>query len=274
MRIAETPWKIGSVLLILTVGTLPLAGQSTADPGKGKQLFLGMCSRCHGIEGGGGEGPNLNRPVLTRANTDEALLAIIRDGIPDRGMPRTRRLTNTELQALVSFVRSLRSSGAVAGALANPGSPEKGQAIYKRSGCASCHVVAGEGGTLGPELTSVGSHRAPDYLRQAILDPGAVLPRGTMLIPGRGFNEFLPVRIVTRDGREVKGLRVNEDSFTIQVRDAGNQLYSFRKADLQELEKQFGKSLMPEYQGRLSDSEMVDLVAYLSSLGASLGGAR
>jgi putative heme-binding domain-containing protein len=270
MRIAKMP-VIGSLMLMLAAGTFPLAAQSTADLAKGKQLFLGMCSGCHGIEGGG-QGPNLNRPVLTRANTDEALLAIIRDGIPDRGMPRSRRMTATELHALAGFVRSLAATAPGAGASANPGNPQNGQAIYKRLACVSCHVVAGEGGTLGPELTNLGARRSPDYLRQAVLDPGAVLPRGTMLIPGRGFNEYLPVRIVTRDGREVNGLRVNEDSFTIQVRDAGNQLHSFRKADLQTLEKQIGKSLMPEY--KLSSSEIGDLVAYLSSLGASLGGAK
>lgn len=265
MHFVQPSVKMGSLMLLLAVGTFPLPAQSGADLGKGKQLFLGMCSRCHGIEGGGGEGPNLNRPALTRAATDEALAAIIRDGIPDRGMPRTRRLTSSELHALVSYVRSLSATGAVA----NAGNPEKGQAIYKRSGCAACHVIAGEGGTLGPELTSIGSRRAPDYLRQAIVDPGAVLPRGTTLVPGRGFNEFLPVRIVTGDGREVSGLRINEDSFTIQVRDAGNQLYSFRKADVRELDKQFGKSLMPEYKGRVSDPELGDLVAYLSSLGGA-----
>jgi cytochrome c oxidase cbb3-type subunit 3 len=268
--IAQMPATTGFVVLMLAAGTLPLAAQSTSDSAKGKQLFLGMCSRCHGIDGGGGEGPNLNRPVLSRASTDDALVAVIRDGIPDRGMPRTRRLSNNELHALVIYVRSL-SATAVA---ASTGSSEKGQAIYKRSGCASCHVVAGEGGTLGPELTNIGPRHSADYLRQSILDPGAVLPRGTMLIPGRGFNEFLPVRVVTRDGHEVRGIRINEDSFTIQIRDAGNQFYSFRKADLQELEKQFGKSLMPEYKGRVSDSEVGDLVAYLSSLGASLGGAK
>ncbi|MGD1094539.1 MAG: c-type cytochrome [Bryobacteraceae bacterium] len=265
MHIAQTPRKMGFLMLVLAVTALPMAAQGTAELAKGKQLFLGMCSRCHGIEGGGGEGPNLNRPVLTRANTDDALMAVIRDGIPDRGMPRVRRLTNAELRALMAYVRSLGAAGAVA----TTGSPENGKAIYRRSGCASCHVVAGEGGPLGPELTNVGAHRAPDYLRQAILDPAAVLPRGTMLIPGRGFNEFLPVRVVTRDGREVTGLRVNEDSFTIQIRDAGNQLHSFRKADLQELEKQIGKSLMPDYKGRLSAAETSDLVAYLSSLGGA-----
>jgi cytochrome c oxidase cbb3-type subunit 3 len=263
MRIAQTRVKMGSLMLMLAAGAFPLAAQSTADLAKGKQLFLGMCSRCHGIEGGGAEGPNLNRPVLTRANTDEALSTVIRNGIPDRGMPRTRPMTGGELHALVTYVRSLGATAPVT----TTGNPQNGQAIYKKSGCASCHVVAGEGGTLGPELTAIGSRRSPDYLRQAVLDPGAVLPRGTMLIPGRGFNEYLPVRVVTRDGREVRGVRVNEDSFTIQVRDAGNQLYSFRKADLQELEKQMGKSLMPEY--KLAGSEIGDLVAFLSSLGGA-----
>lgn len=253
------------LILMVAASTLSMAAQSTADLEKGKQLFLGMCSGCHGIEGGG-QGPNLNRPVLTRANTDEALLALIRDGIPDRGMPRTR-MTSSELHALASYVRSLGATAPVA----LTGNPANGQATYKKLGCASCHVVAGEGGTFGPELTTVGSRRSPDYLRQAVLDPGAILPRGTMPIPGRGFNEYLPVRIVTRDGREVKGLRVNEDSFTIQVRDT-NQLYSFRKADLQTLQKQMGKSLMPEY--KLAGSEIGDLVAYLSSLGARPGGAK
>jgi cytochrome c oxidase cbb3-type subunit 3 len=172
-------------------------------------------------------------------------------------------MTNTELQALAGYVRSLGATATVA----KTGNPQTGEAIYKRLGCASCHVVAGEGGTLGPELTTIGSRRSPDYLRQSVLDPGAILPRGTMLIPGRGFNEYLPVRIVTRDGREVRGLRVNEDSFTIQVRDAGNQLYSFRKADLKQLEKQIGRSLMPEY--KLAGVEIGDLVAYLSSLGGA-----
>jgi hypothetical protein len=85
-------------------------------------------------------------------------------------------------------------------------------------------------------------------------------------IPARGFSEFLPVVVVTREGREIRGLRINEDSFTIQVRDTANQLYSFRKADLSRIEKQSGKSLMPSFSDRLSKPELDDLIAYLSSL--------
>jgi hypothetical protein len=101
------------------------------------------------------------------------------------------------------------------------------------------------------------------------MDPASTLPRGILPVPSRGFAEFLPVRVVTREGREVRGLRINEDSFTIQVRDASNQHHSFRKSDLRELEKETGKSLMPSFKDRLTASEADDLVAYLSSLGGA-----
>ena len=80
--------------------------QSPSDLQQGKQLFEGLCSRCHGFEGAGGEGPNLNRP-LVRAQEDEALRVIIRDGLPDRGMPRVRRTTDNEQRQLIAYVRSL-----------------------------------------------------------------------------------------------------------------------------------------------------------------------
>ena len=59
---------------------------------------------------------------------------------------------------------------------------------------------------------------------------------------------------------------MNEDSFSIQVRDAGGRSYSFWKKDLAQIDRQRGKSPMPSYQGQLSDAELTDLVAYLASL--------
>lgn len=250
---------------VLAASAVSLAAEDGASLAKGKQLFAGMCSRCHGLTGGGGEGPNLNRPVLTFASDDKELLAVIRDGIPNTGMPRVRRMTDTELNSLVLYVRSL---GQVHGAVPK-GNAEQGEAVYAKLGCSGCHTIAGQGGSFGPELTDIGAFRAADYLRQAIVDPGATLPRGVRSVPGRGFPEFLPVRVVTRDGQEVRGIRMNEDSFTIQVKDTSNRIYSFRKADLQTLEKETGQSLMPNYSGKVSGAELDDLVAYLWSRGGA-----
>jgi putative heme-binding domain-containing protein len=236
--------------------------QNPADLQKGKQLFEGLCADCHGFEGTGGRGPSLNRPTLSRAQDDDSLRAIIRDGLPDRGMPRVRRTTDGEQRQLMGYVRSLGRAARAAGT----GDAQKGNTVYQRSGCASCHVIKGEGGTTGPELTTIGIQRGPDYLRQAIVDPAAALPHGTLPVPSRNLDEFLPVRIVTREGRELRGLRINEDTFTIQIRDSNNELHSFRKADVRDIEKEFGKSLMPAFKDRLAASDVNDLVAYLSSL--------
>src|ERR1700674_3529102 len=162
------------ILVFQASGYSRVSGQTSPDLGKAKQLFDGMCSRCHGYEGTGAEGPNLNRVTLTRAQDDESLLAIIRDGIPERGMPRVRRLTDNEVKELAAYVRSLGRTAGKAGS----GNPGKGATIYQTAACASCHIIQGQGGAVGPELPAIGSIRGPEYLRQAIMDPGSGLPVG------------------------------------------------------------------------------------------------
>ena len=80
-----------------------------------------------------------------------------------------------------------------------------------------------------------------------------------------GYQDYLTVRVRTADG-SVEGLRVNEDAFTVQVRDIGGVVHSFRKDDLTEFEKVFAHSLMPEYGAALSDRDLDDVVSYLMSL--------
>lgn len=244
----------------------PLDGLSAEDLATGKRLYDGMCARCHGMNGMGGEGPSLARPVLRHAPDDETLMALIQDGIPGTGMPQIRRLSRGELRQVAGYARSFGRTERAS----LPGNPERGRAIYEEStDCASCHIVAGYGGSLGPELTDVGLRRGPERLREALVSPGASLPPrlGPRDAAGTtGYAGFLVVRAVTRDGREVRGVRVNEDGFTIQVRDEGGVFHSLRKRDLQSLEKAFGESMMPSYTDQLSPSELDDLVAYLASL--------
>ena len=93
--------------------------------------------------------------------------------------------------------------------------------VYQQQGCVGCHIVNGEGSSFGPELTIIGAQRSLAYLRESVLNPSADVPP-----------EFVSVRVRTREGKVVSGIRVNEDSFTIQMKDANNRFYSFRKADL------------------------------------------
>jgi cbb3-type cytochrome oxidase cytochrome c subunit len=93
----------------------------------------------------------------------------------------------------------VRSLGATIAA-PTKGRSDQGAQIYASSGCATCHVINGQGGVLGPVLTDIGRLRGATLLRQALVDPGAVLPTGTLPFPSRGYREFLPVRVIKTDG--------------------------------------------------------------------------
>ncbi len=235
------------------------------DIAAGRKLYQAGCAGCHGQRGEGGRGARLT--ALTRASDDESLFAIIRKGIPGTEMPPAP-LGDGEIRDLVRFVRSLQSAAAAVAA----GGGSKGERVYRQAGCAKCHTIGAGGGVLGPDLTAIGARHRPDYLRRALLDPAADIPenfgqyRWIIAIP----DNFLLVRATTSDGRDVTGARVNEDPFSIQMRDAGGRIHSFWKAELKELRKEWGKSPMPAYGGTLTPTEIDDLVTYL----ASLRGAR
>ena len=91
--------------------------------------------------------------------------------------------------------------------------------------------------------------------RESLVDPGAAVPEG-----------YLLVTVVTKSGEKVTGVRVNEDSFSMQIRDGAGRSYSFWKNEIAQADKQRGKSPMPSYKGQLSDEELTDVVAYLASL--------
>jgi cytochrome c oxidase cbb3-type subunit 3 len=250
--------------IAVAVGAVParVGAQNNADIDGGRRLFQGMCVECHGAGGAGGDAPSLNRPRLNHAPDDNALASVIANGIPNTAMPRIRRFTESELKQLVAYVRSV-------GRIPQDrvlGDAKNGAAIYKNLACSACHIVAGEGGTLGPDLSDIGFLRGAAYLHEAVVAPDSSLPKGTLSVLSRGYAEYLPVRIVTRQGHEIRGIRVNEDAFTIQVRDAAGTFYSLRKSDLGLLDKQAGQSLMPSFAPRLTAPELTDLVAYLVSL--------
>jgi cytochrome c oxidase cbb3-type subunit 3 len=256
---------LGLVLLLTMAIPRASAAQAQADVAAGKTLFGHLCVTCHGFEGTGGAGPPLNRAKLMNAPDDAALRVIIADGIPNRGMPRVRRTLDFEQRQLIAYVRSLGRTARPA----TKGNAAKGSELYAKLNCASCHVIKGQGGTLGPELTDIGVQRGPQYLRQALVEPAAVLPNSTLGVQGPGYSEFLPVRVVLKDGAEVRGIRLNEDLFTIQLRDLSGKFHSIRKTNAEVIRKEPNTSLMPSFAGKVTDAELDDLVAYLSNLGGA-----
>jgi len=225
---------------------------SRADLARGEKLFEHNCALCHGPKGEGGRGPLLARAKLNRAPDDAALVRVIEDGIRGTEMPGAGSMSEREVRLTAAYVRSL---GKVA-LRPVPGNPAHGAEIYRGKGnCAACHSIKGEGGVSGPDLAGIAARRSAAYLRESLVNPEAAVPEG-----------YLWATVVTKNGQKVTGTRVNEDSFSIQIRDDSGRSHSFWKSDIAQIDKQRGKSPMPSYKGPLSDEELTDLVAYLASL--------
>jgi putative heme-binding domain-containing protein len=219
----------------------PLEQPSAADLASGAKTFAMYCSRCHGLDGSGGKGPPLARPRLRRAVDDTATVDILVNGIPGTSMMAAWSLSEREITQVAAYVRSLgqRPSETL------PGDPARGHAIYARVGCATCHIVDGDGSGLGPDLTDVGTRRGSAFLSESLLDPGAARPERAVPYEPYGCAAYVVVRAQPRGGAEVLGVRVNEDAFTVQLRDPQGRLHSFRKAELQYLRPEPATSLMP-----------------------------
>jgi cytochrome c oxidase cbb3-type subunit 3 len=236
---------------LINAQSKPLSTAGPAEIAAGKRLFDAQCAWCHGADGVGGMGPSLQSPTLRHARGDTDLVTIVRRGIPGTEMPSFEiSLTDNMAWRTAAYVRSLGRTARQP----LPGNVERGAAIYEARGCQTCHVIAGRGGVLGPELTTIGALRGPAYLRQAIVEPEAAYPRG-----------YLVVRALRGSGDEIRGIRIDEDAFWLHLRDSASTLHVLEKKDLTRIDRELNGTLMPSYASMFAGTELDDLVAYLAN---------
>jgi cytochrome c oxidase cbb3-type subunit 3 len=234
---------------------------SPADIAAGKDLFEATCSRCHGLDGGGSDGPSL-QGVPDRLG-DQAMGDIIRGGIPGTGMNGFSSLNAEETGQVIGYIRTM---GHTADAEVAQGDAAHGKTVYDSSGCSTCHIINGQGGGVGPELSRVGAMRGPSYLRSTLIAPGTILPKEAGAMERGRWTQYLFVHVVTKDGKSYDGTRVYEDTFSIELKDRAGNFHSFKKLELAKLEKLPGQSVMPSFKDTLSAAQRDDLVAYLAGL--------
>lgn len=186
--------------------------------------------------------------------TDDASIArIIREGVAGSNMPGFPNFEEEDLSALVKFVQRFAEGSAAAGMKAPPGDAAKGQEVYARQRCESCHRIGREGSVYGPDLTRIGASRSYEYILESIVKPDADVPR-----------EQQGVVVTLANGSKVTGVRINEDSFSVQLRDLSQRYRSFLKTEVKSVEDA-PKSLMPAYD-KLAKADLDNLIAYLLTL--------
>ena len=228
----------------------PLEGNAQAIS-NGAAMFRTRCAGCHGPDAHGYLGPDLTG-FWAAGGADDRMFDTVRRGVPGTEMigADPQRVLDKEIWQMLAYIRTLSAVPA-----APPtGDAANGERIF-RANCNGCHRVNGRGGVLGPDLSRIGSAR----------------PRAGLQSKIRGSADFIrpgyePVTLVTKDGERIRGVRKNEDEFSIQIMDGRERLQGYLKANLAEFTTD-RQSLMPVYgPDRLGDHDLDDLLRYLTSL--------
>ncbi|MCZ2341065.1 MAG: HEAT repeat domain-containing protein [Bacteroidales bacterium] len=147
-------------------------------------------------------------------------------------------------------------------AIAEKGDPARGERVFRKAelNCLKCHAIAGAGGIIGPEMTSIGASAQVDYLVDSLLDPNKAVKEG-----------YHSLIVNTLDGKSVTGIKVRESKTELVLRDAEGREIAIPTANIDETKP--GRSLMPDnLHDPLTQGELVDLVRFLSALGKVGGG--
>src|SRR6476620_4122368 len=277
-------FALGVAAAVLLAAGSPRAQQHSytqQDIDAGHALYDANCGRCHNNDGAGVPGVELFKQ-FKRANSDDDIAKLIQAGIPGTSMP-SHQFSTAQALTVVAYLRSMVGvtptttpappTGSGSGLT---GDPARGKTVFEgKGGCTSCHAINGAGATTGPDLGpappragGAGPGAAPGGGRgggrgappptAAALERSILEPDADVAVPYRVF------QVVTKSGQTVRGALLNQDTFSIQLRDQAGDLRAFQKSDLKE--HGFLPSAMPSYRGRLAAQEVADVVAYLLAL--------
>ncbi len=228
-----------------------------SDIENGRGLYQANCLGCHGNNADAVEGANLSTGRFRRASSDEDLIRLIREGIPNTLMIPKTNLSYGDTRAIVAFLRALPGGGALVAdeREVRIGDASRGEALFfsQQTQCSTCHGVNGGGNLLSPDLGNVGATRTPGTLEQSMIDPMAEVRAGQRFY-----------QVTDRQGTTMRGLLLNQDTHSVQLLNENERLAAYNKDNLES--HGFIPSPMPSYLDVLSPDEVADLVAYMISL--------
>jgi putative heme-binding domain-containing protein len=143
-------------------------------------------------------------------------------------------------------------------ALTHAGDADHGRRLFldeQRTKCGVCHRVNGDGGRVGPDLTSIGGKFDRPHLIESLLEPSRQIVEG-----------YRTTAVVLADGRVLNGIVREQSETEFTLVDAENKPHVIRRADV-ESSSVSDVSIMPlDLEKALSVEEFTDLIAWLETL--------
>lgn len=199
--------------------------------------------------------PNIiTNPQVTKLSATE-ITSIVSGGVPETGMPAFQGLGKPAIDSVVTYVRELQGKQS---SRRLPGNPRNGETLFfGPGGCSSCHMAAGRGGFIGPDLTAYSQTHSADQIKATIINPAERESYAVM------------VTATTKSGERYEGILRNEDNFSLQLQSADGKFHFFSKADLKTIARNPGSIMPSDYESKLTAAGLNDVVSYLLTLGNS-----
>ncbi len=188
-------------------------------------------------------------PPLVTTVVDERAVALFRDWIGGT-KPSQQFVREWNMEDLLPALEQIKSGRSF----------ESGRTAFRQTGCSQCHRFAGEGGSVGPDLTAVGRRLSPHDLLESILLPSKVIAEG-----------YATTEIETKSGGVINGRVEREDDRAVLIRPlaATEEVATIRKADIRHRALSTISNMPTGIVNTLSETQVLDLLAFLLSDGDS-----
>ncbi|MET3112605.1 putative heme-binding domain-containing protein [Pedobacter sp. CG_S7] len=136
---------------------------------------------------------------------------------------------------------------------------KQGKMLFSSIRCGTCHSFKGEGGTIGPDLTQLGTRFSAKDMLESILNPNDVIS-----------DQYASKVFYYKDGTSTLGRLTNEDENTYFISQnpyAPQTIKKILKKDVSEVRLAKVSLMPPGTINQLNESELKDLIAYLMSGG-------
>jgi len=228
---------------------------------EGTDMYRGYCTGCHGGLGHGGKCPDITDDIWVHGGSDAEVFRTIAKGVPGTEMRNFDvGLKPDEIWKIIAYIRTLAvAGGESAWKKYEASDPARGKELfYDRKGmaqCFRCHMVHGEGGRLGPDLSRIAAKRTPEYIWESIVQPNADLVEG-----------YQQILVTLDNGAEYEGYAKNEDNFSLQMITTTEQIVSLDKMEITNVHTNKGSSMLGNYTELLTERDLHDLMSFLRTL--------